>query len=361
MRAVRIILVTAAAAALLITMVRLPTDSWRGRASSGRRRRASGCSRSRSSAARCGCTTSRSRSATSATRSSRDGDALTLTSDFDFTDRGGRVQLAATLRTKADFTPLSFKASGKSYRFVNVDSEVRIEGGDAIVKADGAESRVAAARAVLHRRRLRAVRGADDAAALLEAARPAARDAHRAGTARQRRLHRGARPRGDPDRIDRGAARALRDRRRRLGTRDGVARRARRARRGDHARRRTELRGGARGSRAGAGRVRPARRRAIASPISRRSRGACQPLKSGTYAMVGATIVDGTGRPPIAERRDRGARRADRRGRTARVGRRFRRTCRRSRSTARRSSPGCGTCTRTSRRSSGRRSTLAPA
>jgi imidazolonepropionase-like amidohydrolase len=72
----------------------------------------------------------------------RDGDALTLTSDFDFTDRGGRVQLASTLRTKADFTPLSFKATGKSYRFVNVDSDVRIENGTAIVKADGAESRV---------------------------------------------------------------------------------------------------------------------------------------------------------------------------------------------------------------------------
>jgi hypothetical protein len=72
----------------------------------------------------------------------RDGDALKLSSDFDFTDRGGRVQLAATLRTRADFTPLSFKASGKSYRFVNVDSDVRIDGSDAIVKADGAESRV---------------------------------------------------------------------------------------------------------------------------------------------------------------------------------------------------------------------------
>src|SRR6185369_10453494 len=72
----------------------------------------------------------------------RDGDVLTMTSDFDFTDRGGRVQLAATLRTKADFTPLSFKAQGKSYRFVNVDSDVRVEGTDAIVKADGAEARV---------------------------------------------------------------------------------------------------------------------------------------------------------------------------------------------------------------------------
>ena len=72
----------------------------------------------------------------------RDGDGLTLTSDFDFTDRGGRVQLAATLRTSADYTPRSFKAAGKSYRFVNVDSDVRIEGSDAIVKADGAEARV---------------------------------------------------------------------------------------------------------------------------------------------------------------------------------------------------------------------------
>ena len=72
----------------------------------------------------------------------REGDVLTVSSDFDFTDRGGRVQLAATLRMQPDFTPLSFRATGKSYRFVNVDSDVRIDGGDAIVKADGAESRV---------------------------------------------------------------------------------------------------------------------------------------------------------------------------------------------------------------------------
>src|ERR1044072_3005901 len=74
-----------------------------------------------------------------------DADALKLTADFDFTDRGGRVQLAATLRTKADFTPLSFEAKGKSYRFVNVDSSVRIEASEAgvtaIVRADGADER----------------------------------------------------------------------------------------------------------------------------------------------------------------------------------------------------------------------------
>ncbi len=51
--------------------------------------------------------------------------------------------MTATLRTQPDFTPLLFKAIGKSYRFVNVDSEVRIDGGSAVVRADGIESRVA--------------------------------------------------------------------------------------------------------------------------------------------------------------------------------------------------------------------------
>ena len=73
----------------------------------------------------------------------RTGDALQLSSDVDFTDRGGRVQLTASLRMQPDFTPILFKATGKSYRFVNVDSEVRIDGGNALVRADGAETRVA--------------------------------------------------------------------------------------------------------------------------------------------------------------------------------------------------------------------------
>src|SRR5438874_9350651 len=68
----------------------------------------------------------------------RDGDALSLSSDFDFTDRGGRVQLAATIRTRPDYTPIAFTARGKSYRFVNVDSDIRVEGNDASVHADGA-------------------------------------------------------------------------------------------------------------------------------------------------------------------------------------------------------------------------------
>jgi len=66
----------------------------------------------------------------------RDGDGLSLSSDFDFTDRGGRVQLTATLKTTPDYTPIVFTARGKSYRFVNVDSEVRIEGREAVVRPD---------------------------------------------------------------------------------------------------------------------------------------------------------------------------------------------------------------------------------
>jgi imidazolonepropionase-like amidohydrolase len=67
---------------------------------------------------------------------------LQLTADFDFTDRGGRVQLAATLRTAADLTPVHFSAKGKSYRFVNVDSAIDIADRVATVRADGGETRV---------------------------------------------------------------------------------------------------------------------------------------------------------------------------------------------------------------------------
>ena len=75
-------------------------------------------------------------------RIARDDSGVTLTADFDFTDRGGRVQLASTLRTTTDYAPIAFTAKGKTYRFVNVDSQVRIEGTTATVVADGAESKV---------------------------------------------------------------------------------------------------------------------------------------------------------------------------------------------------------------------------
>jgi imidazolonepropionase-like amidohydrolase len=66
----------------------------------------------------------------------RDGDALQLSSDFDFTDRGGRVQLNSTLKTHPDFTPIHFQAKGKTYRFVPVDTEIDIQGSEARVRAE---------------------------------------------------------------------------------------------------------------------------------------------------------------------------------------------------------------------------------
>ena len=69
-------------------------------------------------------------------------EGLELTSDFDFTDRGGRVQLSSTLRTTSDLSPRFFRSKGQTYRFVNVDSEISIENGVATVRADGRQSRL---------------------------------------------------------------------------------------------------------------------------------------------------------------------------------------------------------------------------
>ena len=230
----------------------------------------------------------------------RDGEELTLTSDFDFTDRGGRVQLAATMRTTADFTPVSFKASGKSYRFVNVDSEVRIEGSDAIVKADGGESRVTlpaqfytvdgyapfAAQMLLLRywkqhgqpRVLRTVPGLPANDVLIE---PRGREAIRIGSTVVRL------ERYSIDGVVWGREAVW------LDERGAIAAAITRAGGLGFEAVREDL------EPALSGFVQRATRDRIADleTITRRT----APLKSGTYAMVGATIVDGTGRPPIAD------------------------------------------------------------
>jgi imidazolonepropionase-like amidohydrolase len=72
----------------------------------------------------------------------RTTDGVSLTSEVDFTDRGGRIQLASELTAAPDLTPRFFRARGKSYRYVNVDSEIRIENRTAIVHADGTDERV---------------------------------------------------------------------------------------------------------------------------------------------------------------------------------------------------------------------------
>src|SRR6476661_10964353 len=54
--------------------------------------------------------------------------ALVLTDTFEFTDRGGRVQLASSLRLTPTLEPISLHSSGRTYRFVNVDADVNVDG-----------------------------------------------------------------------------------------------------------------------------------------------------------------------------------------------------------------------------------------
>ena len=76
-----------------------------------------------------------------------DGDALVLTDTFAFTDRGGRLQLVSTLRYTTSFEPLHLQSVGKSYRFVNIDANVAIDGKRAIVKSLGDSSTVPVSKA----------------------------------------------------------------------------------------------------------------------------------------------------------------------------------------------------------------------
>jgi imidazolonepropionase-like amidohydrolase len=63
----------------------------------------------------------------------RNGDHTTYAGALDLTERGGRLQVASSLRLAEDLTPVEFSVKGKSYRFVNVDSSVKVTGGVATV------------------------------------------------------------------------------------------------------------------------------------------------------------------------------------------------------------------------------------
>jgi len=75
-------------------------------------------------------------------RLQRDEHDWVLASTLDFVDRGSRVQLDARLQTTADFTPKSFHAKGKTYRFVNVDVDVDVAGSTTRVRNFGDTSKV---------------------------------------------------------------------------------------------------------------------------------------------------------------------------------------------------------------------------
>ena len=58
----------------------------------------------------------------------RDGDSLTVKMDFKFTDRGSPVPLAAAFRGATDLTPQAFEIKGRTARPVTIDEAVAIEG-----------------------------------------------------------------------------------------------------------------------------------------------------------------------------------------------------------------------------------------
>src|ERR1043166_6680552 len=62
---------------------------------------------------------------------------------FEFVDRGGRGQPTSKLRLTPNFEPVHLRAAGRSYRFVNVDADVTVGGGRAVVRSLGDSTAVA--------------------------------------------------------------------------------------------------------------------------------------------------------------------------------------------------------------------------
>jgi imidazolonepropionase-like amidohydrolase len=71
---------------------------------------------------------------------SPDHSKLVLDAAFEYTDRGVKVPLSATLEMRPDFTPVHFEIKGKSYRYFNVDATVDVLGANATV-LEGQNSR----------------------------------------------------------------------------------------------------------------------------------------------------------------------------------------------------------------------------
>jgi imidazolonepropionase-like amidohydrolase len=73
-----------------------------------------------------------------------DGDTVTLTSDFAFTDRGSKVPLTATLHAAADYAPRSFVIKGSTSRISTIDTDVEINGATATIR-QGSDTRTVTA------------------------------------------------------------------------------------------------------------------------------------------------------------------------------------------------------------------------
>ncbi len=72
-----------------------------------------------------------------------DGNSLTLKSDFKFTDRGSPVPLTATLSTSDSYVPQSFVIKGNTSRMSTIDTDVQINGSSATVRQGKDTSTVA--------------------------------------------------------------------------------------------------------------------------------------------------------------------------------------------------------------------------
>jgi imidazolonepropionase-like amidohydrolase len=70
----------------------------------------------------------------------RQGDSLVLKSIFEYTDRGNKVPLSATLRMRPELMPVQFDIKGNTSAFSELDTSVNVEGRFAIVR-EGERSR----------------------------------------------------------------------------------------------------------------------------------------------------------------------------------------------------------------------------
>ena len=65
----------------------------------------------------------------------RDGDSLTVTTDFKFTDRGSDVPLSVTFRAAQDLTPQTFEIKGKISRLIAIDEAVEVQQGKVRIRS----------------------------------------------------------------------------------------------------------------------------------------------------------------------------------------------------------------------------------
>jgi len=75
-----------------------------------------------------------------------EGSSLILKTDFKFTDRGSSVPLTATLRTSASYVPESFVISGKTSRMSDIDTAVTINSANAKLTGAGRAGQTATIR-----------------------------------------------------------------------------------------------------------------------------------------------------------------------------------------------------------------------